>query len=79
VVPAALGPVFMFCASGLIFGGIEAVGPVFMFCALGLIFGGTEGAGSSFHVLRSRARFGRYRGRCVPFSCFALPDSFLRY
>jgi hypothetical protein len=47
-----------------------------MFCAHRLIFGGSEGVGSLFHVLRSRTRFRRYRGRLVPFSCFALPDSF---
>jgi hypothetical protein len=52
--------------------------PVFMFCAPGLVFDGTEGVGSRFHVLRSRTRFRRYRGRRVPFSCFALPDSFSR-
>jgi hypothetical protein len=51
-------------------------GPVFMFYASGLIFGGTEGVGSRFHVLCSRTRFRRYRGRRVPFSCFALPNSF---
>jgi hypothetical protein len=33
--------------------------------------------GSHFHVLRSRTRFQRYRGRRVPFSYFALPNSFL--
>jgi hypothetical protein len=54
----------------------RASGPVFMFCASGLIFGGTEGVGSRFHVLRSHTRFRRYRGRRVPFSCFARPDSF---
>jgi hypothetical protein len=54
-----------------------ASGPVFMFCAPGHIFGSTEGVGSCFHVLRSRTRFRRYRGRRVPFSCFALPDSVL--
>jgi hypothetical protein len=48
-----------------------------MFCALGPIFSGTEDVGSRFHVLRPRTRFRRYRGRQVPFSCFALPDSFL--
>jgi hypothetical protein len=31
---------------------------------------------SRFHVLRSRTRFGRYCVHRVPFSCFALPDSF---
>jgi hypothetical protein len=50
--------------------------PVFMFCAPGLFFGGTEGVGSRFHVLRSRTRFRWYRGRRVPFSFFALSDSF---
>jgi hypothetical protein len=47
-----------------------------MFCAFELVFDGTEGVGSCFHVLRSRTHFGRYRRRRVPFSCFALPDSF---
>jgi hypothetical protein len=54
----------------------RAWGPVFMFFATGLIFGGTEGVGSRFHGLRSRTRFRQYRGRRVPFSCFALSDSF---
>jgi hypothetical protein len=54
----------------------RASGPVFMFCTPGLIFGGTEGVGSRFHVLRSHTHFRRYRGRQVPFSCFALLDSF---
>jgi hypothetical protein len=51
-------------------------GPVFMFYSPGLIFDGSEGVGSRFHVLRSRTRFRRYRGRQVQFSCFALPDLF---
>jgi hypothetical protein len=51
-------------------------GPVLLFCAPGLVFGGTEGVGSRFHVLRARARFRRYRGRRLPFSCFAGPGSF---
>jgi hypothetical protein len=54
----------------------RASGPVFMFCAPGLVFGGCEGVGSRFHVLRSQARFRRYRERRVTFSCFALKDSF---
>jgi hypothetical protein len=52
------------------------LGPVFMFCALGQFFGENKGVGCHFHVLRSRSRFQRYRGRRVPFSSFALPDSF---
>jgi hypothetical protein len=50
---------------------------VFMFCVPVLVFGCIEGAESHFHVLRSRTRFRRYRGRWVPFSYFARPDSFL--
>jgi hypothetical protein len=48
-----------------------------MFCASGLIFGGIKDVGSRFQVLRSRTCFRRYRGRRVPFSCFARTDSFL--
>jgi hypothetical protein len=51
-------------------------GLVFLFCAPGPVLDCTEGVGSRFHVLRSKTRFRRYRGRRVPFSCFALPDSF---
>jgi hypothetical protein len=54
----------------------RALGPVFMFCAPGLIFGDTEGVGCRCHVLCSQTHFRRYRGRPVPFSCFALPDMF---
>jgi hypothetical protein len=114
-VPRASCLVFMFCASGLVFGGTEGVrsrfhvlrsricfrryqgrrvpflsfalpdsfsavprasAPVFMFCAPGLVFDSTEGIGSNFHVFRPRPRFRRKRGCRVPFSCFALPESF---
>jgi hypothetical protein len=54
----------------------RASGPVFMFCAPGHVFGGTTGVRSRFRVLRSWTRFRWYRGRQVPFSCFACPDSF---
>jgi hypothetical protein len=54
----------------------RASGLFFMFCALGLIFGGVVGVGSCFHVLLSRTRFQRYRGRRLPSSCFARPYSF---
>jgi hypothetical protein len=39
------------------------LGPVFIFCAPELIFSGTEGVGSRFHILCSRTRFRRSRGR----------------
>jgi hypothetical protein len=54
----------------------KASGAVLMFCAPGHDFGGAGGVEYRFHVLRSRTRFRRYRGRRVPFSCFARPDSF---
>jgi hypothetical protein len=47
-----------------------------MFFAPGLVFGKTECVGSRFQVLRARTHFRRYQGCPVPFSCFALPDSF---
>jgi hypothetical protein len=54
----------------------RAFGPVIMFCSPILIFGGSEGVGTLFNVLRVRTCFLGYRGRRVPFSCFARPDSF---
>jgi hypothetical protein len=47
-----------------------------MFCAPGLVFGGNECVGSRFLVLRAQTHFRQYRGRRVPFSFFAHPDSF---
>jgi hypothetical protein len=47
-----------------------------MFCASGLVFGGNEVVGARFHDSRAQTRFRRYRGRRVPFSCFARPNSF---
>jgi hypothetical protein len=47
-----------------------------MFCTLRLVFDGTKGVAFLCHVSRVRIRFRRYRGRRVPFSCFAHPDSF---
>jgi hypothetical protein len=70
----ASGPVFKFCAPGLVFVRTDGVGPVLMFCAHGLIFGGTEGAGSRFNVLRSPDPF--LAVHQVSFSCFALPKLF---
>jgi hypothetical protein len=48
-----------------------------MFCAPRLVFSGIEGVGSRFLVLCARTCFRPYRGRRVPFICFALPDSYL--
>jgi hypothetical protein len=43
-----------------------------MFCAPGRY----QGRRSRFHVLRPRTHFRLYRGRQIPFSYFALPDTF---
>jgi hypothetical protein len=51
-------------------------GLIFMFCAPRLFFGGTEGVDVNIYILRPWTRFRRYRGRRVPFSCFALTESF---
>jgi hypothetical protein len=75
-VPRASGLVLMFSLPDMFSAVPSASGPVFMFCAPGLVFSDTEGIMSLFHVLLSRTRFRRYRGRRVPFSCFACPDSF---
>jgi hypothetical protein len=50
--------------------------PVFMFCAPGLVFDDRGGVGSCFSCFASRTHFRRYRGRWVPFSYFALLNSF---
>jgi hypothetical protein len=54
----------------------SASDPVIKFCAPRLVFGGTAGMGSRFQVLRSRTHFWRYRGRRIPLSCFARPNTF---
>jgi hypothetical protein len=56
---------------------LMASSPVFIFCAPELILGITEGVRSLIYILRTGTHFRRYRVRRVPFSCFALPDSFL--
>jgi hypothetical protein len=53
-----------------------ASGFVFIFCAPGHVFFSAEGVGSRFLVLHCRTLFRRYRGRRVPFSCFARPHLF---
>jgi hypothetical protein len=66
----------MICVPGMVSAIPRAIGPVFFFSAPGLFFGGTKGVGSHFYVLLSRTHYRRYRGCQVPFSCFALPESF---
>jgi hypothetical protein len=54
----------------------RASGLDFIFCAPGLIFVDTEDVGSHFLVLCARTRFRRYPWHRLPFSYFALPDSY---
>jgi hypothetical protein len=55
----------------------RALGPVLMFLPPGLVFGGTKGVRTYFLIFLFRTHFWPYRGRRLPFSCFALPDMFL--
>jgi hypothetical protein len=55
---------------------LTASGFVIMSCAPRLIFGGTGGVVSRISCFALQNAFRRYRGRRVPFSCFALLDSF---
>jgi hypothetical protein len=71
----ASGPVLMFCAPILIFGGTEGADTHFLILRAQTHFGGSEGVGIRFHVFRARPCFRRYRGRRHQFSCIARPDS----
>jgi hypothetical protein len=75
-VPTTSGSISCFALHDSFLSVSTASGSVFMFCSPELAFGGIDGVGSRFHVLRSRTHFRPYRRRRVPFSCFALPDSF---
>jgi hypothetical protein len=75
-VSSASGPVFMFCAPGLVLGDTEGAGLVFIFCALGLIFDSMDDIRYHFHVLCSLTHICRYRERRVSPAYFALPVSF---
>jgi hypothetical protein len=55
---------------------LRASGLDFSFWAPELVFGGIVDIGSHNLFLGSRTRFRRYRGRRVPFSYFALLDSY---
>jgi hypothetical protein len=69
-VPRESGPVFMFCAPGLIFDRIEGVGSHFHVLRFQKHFRQCGGARVPFSCFCSRTHFRRYRRRRVPFSCF---------
>jgi hypothetical protein len=91
-VPRASGPIFMFCASGLIFDGTEGVGSRFPILRARTHFWRHRGhqiplscftLPDSFSAvprasdpILTRSRFPRYQGRHIQFSFFALKDSF---
>jgi hypothetical protein len=75
-VPRASGPIFMFCAPGLVFAGTEGVGARFHVWRARTHFRRYRGRRDPFSCFARRTHFFLYRGRRVPFSCFAPPDSF---
>jgi hypothetical protein len=72
-IPRAWGPVFMFCALDLIFGGTEGVGFRFHVSHARSCFQRYRGHGLPFTFLRARTHFRQFRGRRFPFSCIARP------
>jgi hypothetical protein len=72
----ARGPVFIFCALKLIFGGSDDFWSGFYVLRSRTHFRRFEGVRSRFHDLCSQSHFLWYRGCRVPFSSFLLPDSF---
>jgi hypothetical protein len=75
-VPSVSGPVIMFYAPGLVFGGTEGVGSRFHVLRDRTHFRRYQGRQLPFSCFVRRTRFRRYRGRRIPFSYFALPNSF---
>jgi hypothetical protein len=75
-VPSVSGPVIMFYAPGLVFGGTEGVGSRFHVLRDRTHFRRYQGRQVPFSCFVRRTRFWRYRGRRIPFSYFALPNSF---
>jgi hypothetical protein len=76
-VPRASGPVFKFCAPGLVIGGTAGIGSRFHVLCNRTRFRRYQGRRLPFSCFARRTRFRRYRGCRVQFSCFPLPESFL--
>jgi hypothetical protein len=76
--PRASGPVFIFCAPRHIFGGTEgALESRFHVLHSRTRLGLYRGCGALFSYFELSKSFGADRGRRVPFSSFALLDTFL--
>jgi hypothetical protein len=75
-IPRASGPVFKFCAPGLIFGGTEGVVSRFQVLRVPSGFRRYRGCRVPFSCFGRSDPIRRYRGRWAPISCFARLDSF---
>jgi hypothetical protein len=75
-VQRASGPVFMFCAPGLVFVGTESVASRFHVLRARIHFWRYRGRRFPFSCSARRDSFSAVRVRRVPFSCFASPDLF---
>jgi hypothetical protein len=76
VVPGVSVLVLIFCTPRLIFDEIQGVGSGFHVLRSGLVFGDTKAVRSRFPIFHSQTCFWLCRGRRLPFSCFALPNTF---
>jgi hypothetical protein len=74
-IPRASGLVYMFCAPGLVFGGIEGVQSRFHVLGAQTHFRRFGGRRVSFSCFERPDSFSAVP-RSFPFSCFALPNSF---
>jgi hypothetical protein len=77
-VPRKSGPVYMFCALGLIFGGAECVGSRFNVLLSRTHFQRHRGRWVLFSCFALPDLFSAVQRASGPFSCFAPPDSFSR-
>jgi hypothetical protein len=75
-VPRASGPVFMFCAPGLIFRGAEGVGSRFNLWRSRNRFRRYRGRPIPFSCFPLSDMFSAVLRASGPFSCFSLPNSF---
>jgi hypothetical protein len=76
VVPSASGPVFLFCAPVLVFGGAECVGSRFHVLRARTHFQQYRGRRDPFSCFALPESFSRVPREWGPFSCSARPDGF---
>jgi hypothetical protein len=76
MVPRAWGPIFIFCAPGIIFGRTEGVGTRFHILPARTHFRRYRGHRVPFSGFARPDSFSTLPWASVPFSCFAIPGSF---